>query len=380
MGKALLRALPPVGSPVPLVPDPREMAPDLSCGGRYAVHFLNSGTSALALALAYARRRTRADAPALLPAYGCPDLIAAATYAEVKPQLLDVEADTPWLSLEAVSRHVEKAAAVVAVNFLGMPERIDELAALARAADVPLIEDSAQMAPFAGNTVPRGDLVVFSFGRGKPIPLLSGGALLVRSDWAHEFSELFPAISAAHSGSASYLFKCMAYNVATRPGIFGLTRRLPFLNLGAVTYSPLDHVEAMAPSARARLGSAFARLAREPSDTQRALDSALSRLTQTVVNLPDKLARNRFPLLRYPLLARSAASRDALAARLDDAGLGASVFYGKSLAEIPGVPMVSGSDAPRAVDFARRLLTVPVHANVRSRDVDAMIEILTASA
>src|SRR3954468_3942194 len=143
MAQALFRALPPVGSSVPFLPDWQAPAPDLTCGGAYQPVLVDSGTSALSLALGFARQRNpRAGDLALLPAYGCPDLVAAAVHAGTRPEFVDVEADTPWLALDAVRRRVDAVTALVAVNFLGIPERLDALAGITRAAGVPLIEDS----------------------------------------------------------------------------------------------------------------------------------------------------------------------------------------------------------------------------------------------
>ena len=54
---------------------------------------------------------------------------------------------------------------------------------LADAAGAVLIEDSAQAFPRdGGGDFWQGDLVVLSFGRGKPVSLLGGGAVLYRDE------------------------------------------------------------------------------------------------------------------------------------------------------------------------------------------------------
>ena len=235
-----MRALRPVGGYVPLFPSEAVGGlPDLTCGGRYVVRFLNSGTAALARALAFsARRKASTGADALLPAYGCPDLIAAAMAVNVNVRLIDIEPDSPWLDLRKIPESLGTAAAIVAVNFLGMRERLEELLEAARARGVPLIEDSAQMAPFSAGSQPTGDLVVYSFGRGKPLTLLSGGALLVRSDWAHELDQLFPPQPVQNDASFAYWAKCIAYNAAIHPFSYAGLRRLPFLALGRLPTGP----------------------------------------------------------------------------------------------------------------------------------------------
>src|SRR6185312_4150347 len=56
----------------------------------YAAHLYQSGTAALAVAIADARHRHGSRNPeVILPAYCCPDVIAASQFAQVRPRLVD---------------------------------------------------------------------------------------------------------------------------------------------------------------------------------------------------------------------------------------------------------------------------------------------------
>lgn len=370
----MLRALRPVGSSIPLRPTSQCPLPDLTCGGRYSVRFLDSGTSALAQALQFSRSRAGARS-AILPAYGCPDLAAAAVYAALGIRLVDVEYETPFLSLTEVEKHVGECSAIVAANFMGMPERLDGLRGLASAAGIPLIEDSAQMAPFAGGAAPAGDLVVYSFGRGKPMSLLGGGALLIRCDWTEEFSAVVPAPPPVRGSALLSLAKRATYNLAIRPSVFALLRSIPALQLGKVEYQPLTSIEAMRDVTLPLLGDAYART-KPISAAQEALGHAMKTISDGIRDLPRTLGRDRFPLLRYPVLMEHAESREMAARRLARAGLGGSVLYGKSLADLFGMPLMIGGALDHARDFAARLITLPVHDDVLPQDIARMIDIL----
>jgi dTDP-4-amino-4,6-dideoxygalactose transaminase len=369
-------ALRPVGEYIPHrpAPDIGPYPPDWSDGGRYAVRYCDSGTTALTLALRLVANRRPAERRVLLPGYGCPDLVAAVIGAGLRPQLVDLENDRPWLDLAEVERQLSGATAIVAVNFLGMRERIETLSALARPAGVPVIEDSAQMAPFSGDSAPSGDLVIFSFGRGKPLPLLTGGALLLPRDWASEFDRELAPQPVARS-AVPYLLKSLAYNVAIQPRIFGWLRRLPMLRLGDVRYHPFVEPKSMHPTALARLATVQAR-ALVPSAAQRTLAAAIQALDERVVDLPTVQGATHRPLLRYPVLLPDGALRQHYLAKLDAAGLGASPMYARALFEIDGVPEVAGQSVPRAAQFAARLLTLPVHSDVSAAHVARMISIL----
>lgn len=371
----VIRALRPVGAPVPSFDGIQQVAPpDLSCGGMFAVRYVDSGTSALAQALTFARHR-RGELPALLPAYGCPDLVAAAAYARTRVRLVDLEQDSPWISFANAETHVDRASAIVAVNFLGMRERLEELRELAIQARVPLIEDSAQMAPFSGGNKPTGDLVIFSFGRGKPVSVLGGGAVLIRRDWADEFDVVVPAPDSTVDSAAKFWLKRRLYNIAIKPRVFGVLRHLPALKLGEVAYEALSEIRAMDPRGRALLGAAHARSA-VPHVSQHMLRERLRSVRSRVTDLPVLLGRDDAVLLRYPVLIDRPEHRAEVVARLDRAGLGPSTFYGKGLAEIAGLPPLEKGPAPNANCFASRLITLPIHEDVTPSDVDNMCAIL----
>ena len=63
-----------------------------------ASRFYQSGTAALAAAISAAKLLKNKNYPeVILPAYACPDLVSAAVFAGVKPVLVDLEAERPWL-------------------------------------------------------------------------------------------------------------------------------------------------------------------------------------------------------------------------------------------------------------------------------------------
>src|SRR5580700_2083909 len=175
------RSLPPSGNQIVL----SSQSGCLPVFEGYRSVWLSSGTAALALALMLCRRRHPEviQPEVILPAYACPDLVAAAVYTGVRPTLADVDAADPGFNLTSLQMMLSpNTIGVVAVNFLGIQERLPELRNLLKAwPAAALIEDDAQWYPEkTGGAGLQGDLVCLSFGRGKPVSLLGGGALLVR--------------------------------------------------------------------------------------------------------------------------------------------------------------------------------------------------------
>ena len=150
--------------------------------------FVQSGTAALAQALIIAKSAFTTDTPeVIVPGYACPDIISAAVYAGITPILVDLEPDRPYMSLSAIENAVTKnTVAIIAINFMGIPERISAIRGSLGDSGIIVIEDSAQWYPDADGETPissayHGDLVVLSFGKGKPLSLMGGGALLIKA-------------------------------------------------------------------------------------------------------------------------------------------------------------------------------------------------------
>ncbi len=183
----------------------------------YTPEYYSSGTAALAASIIAAIRLKGVDAPeVILPAYGCPDLVSAAVFAGAKTVLVDLVRDRPWMDLDQVSLHINThTVAVVAVSLFGIPERMEELRLVLDQHGVVLIEDSAQAFPRKpGAGFWSGDLVVLSFGRGKPVSLLGGGAVLFRD---RELGVHLAAVTGSTAGAARMRLRAAIYNLMISP-------------------------------------------------------------------------------------------------------------------------------------------------------------------
>src|SRR5215469_10953366 len=155
----------------------------------------------------------------VIPAYGCPDLVAACLNASLHPRLVDV-APSQWsYDLEALRSSLSNnTVAIVAINLLGLGDGSDELVRLCNERHIPLIQDSAQHLPRESIDWP-GDYVVLSFGRGKPLNLLHGGALISRSGDGSSLATQ-PAHYTLRERLLSSRSAAIAFNGLTRPLIY----------------------------------------------------------------------------------------------------------------------------------------------------------------
>ena len=112
-------------------------------------------------------------------------------YQGATPVFVDSESDTwnmcPTLLEEAITDRISKGKkpkAIVAVHLYGMPYKVNEIHAIAKSFDIPIIEDSAESlgSHYKGqNCGTFGDIAILSFNGNKIITTSGGGAIVTRT-------------------------------------------------------------------------------------------------------------------------------------------------------------------------------------------------------
>ncbi len=356
--------LPPVGHTISLHSTAENSLVEFLGGNQY---WVDSGTSALALAVLDAKTcfPEVQQARVIIPGYCCPDLVAACVYAGVEPVAVDINKNDPAYDLECIRAQLdERVIAIIAVNFLGIAERLGELRQLIGSLGLHtrLIEDNAQWFPAHKADVPvDSDYTVFSFGRGKPLSLLGGGLLLARAPLAGSVAAKIDQVDAP---SRLLPLKMRAYNLLLSPRLYMLLNRNPFMRLGETKYIALEKIQALDNFRCSLLSANFERYCARKSDLDNDYNEAMrANGLQQLVALTTPRARQ---LLRYPLVCSSAARKEYLVARLGQLGLGATAMYPSAIDKIAGVgERVCVPEAlVNAQEFARRFITLPLHAGV----------------
>jgi dTDP-4-amino-4,6-dideoxygalactose transaminase len=377
--------LPPVGNPIHLSGTAQQASGLQSDFSPYQPRYFASGTAALAAAISAAIKSRAIDQPeVILPAYGCPDLVSAAVFSGARPVLVDMEPDRPWMDLEQLPAKISsRTAAIVAANLFGISEQMGQLRPIAEQAGAVLIEDSAQAFPGSRETaIWEGDLVVLSFGRGKPVGLLGGGAVLSReAAWGDLLPECTAQLDSGMGQWASFRLKVALYNQMISPWLYWLPQGLPFLHLGETRYHTLPAIDAMDSVRQSVLPANIAAYRGDDMAAQKALVDMLGELdlsAKRIIDLPRvcKTPESR-RLLRYPLVV-DAVDRDPLYQALKRRGLGPSGMYPAALPGIPGLERLLEGQGPfpAAEVFATRILTLPTHNGVRRGDVAKICQVL----
>jgi hypothetical protein len=324
------------------------------------VCLLESGTAALALAL---RHVLAAVPPGMekrvaVPAYACPNLVAATLWAEAKPVYYDLSRNLAPEPTEIAKWLADEGTVVVHVDAFG---------ADAGPADHPrLIRDLAQsFAPYERDWRPSARHTIVSTGRAKPMSLTRGGALLTCAQSVDASVTAEAAIS-----KAQLLLRAAVYGVSLRPAVLGALSSIPQLGIGSTEFSPLVDVQRM-PGVWSGVFAAAVDAGREKFNTYRDETNRMLELAHDAgVSIPDIVSpsANRLPLLRVPVLCPTPDSAAALASKAWH--LGVSRLYGRVLPVIMGdeTPETAARQWPGAVWVADRLITLATHGRLSRRE------------
>ena len=344
-----------------------------------------TGTAALSLAIQQACFECDVQQPeVILPAYGCPDLVAACVFAQVKPILVDLKASTPWMDLDLLASAISpNTVAIVAVTFLGIRERLADLKSVIDGRDIALIEDSAQWCPSSSAENYHTDLVILSFGRGKPVSMMGGGLLLSKRSRNKLLKT--PSLASARNSSLihsiKYRIKAGLFNIILHPLIYGLVSRLWFLSIGETRYKSLDSIEPMLLEIESLLSANVIKY-QAKNDRSEALREIMTDDTLARVGLLDLGVycgvKKHQKQLRFPVLFPNAEQRDECLRLMLSQGLGASAMYGKALFQIDDISSKAFLHKGDSVaqDFAKRVLTLPTHEFVSESHLKKMENII----
>lgn len=289
----------------------------------------------------------------LIPGYTCYSVPAAIVKAGLKVSLYDLDPYSFQPDMADVEKKITpRTLALIGQHLLGIPSDIGGLSALARKNHIWCIEDAAQRMDFQrtgsiNESAP--DVTLYSFGRGKPLPLGHGGALVIR----RKMDMVVPP-----GANGQKTITPMAVRLLSWPGFYWLLEKLP-LGLGQTIYRPCFKVQAMNPGYQ-RIGCIaadhFDRLNRHRSRIATIYSKALGSDKDLTAFVP--------ACLRYPMLTEDQQKMSKLAQ------YGVRRLYPKALCDLkPLIPdlTVSGIQTPGSKQIARQLVTLPTHQGIKKQ-------------
>ena len=335
-----------------------------------SVSFFNSGRSALCAQLE--RWKVAGRDEVVVPAYTCWSVAASIVRAGLKLSVVDVDPE----SLDYDESALEKALApqtlaVIGTQLFARTANIGRLVTLARPLEIKIVDDAAQALPHQ----PGGaDVTLLSFGRGKPIALGGGGALLV-----HRGHQSDSSLSSSGWLAAG---KLAATTLLAQPNLYRLPQSLPFLGIGQTEYDPQFERAGTLYDWQRRLG--LLELERYPEMAARRSSHA-DELIAALAPFPSwklpALERVRLAPLRLPLLAPDRSSRDRFCERMHTLGVSAVPMYPTALPRIAALRphLVTEVDCPGGDELAARLVTLPTYPTLSSVDRRRLVQALVTT-
>ncbi len=347
------------------------------------VFLLSSGKAALTTILCgLATGSSRSKV--IIPAYTCYSVPSAIIRAGCRIVLCDVDPHTLDFNYADLQRQVDKETlCIVAPHLLGQAADILRVRAVAQAYGVTVVEDAAQA--MGGRLNGRwlgtqGDVGFFSLGRGKNVTAGSGGVILTDSDRvASQLSAIYEAApEASMKSQLANVLMIAAIRLAIHPSLYWVPAGLPFLGLGETIYDPHFAIHKMDGLRAGLLGGWEKRLRVSNGERADHVLRYLDRLPASLQQLDPVRARG-VAYLRLPVLMPSEEMKAAVCALGKEKGLGIGALYP---APVSDIPELAGTFLPRQFGGARvladRLVTLPVHHYVETRDIERICRSLQA--
>jgi UDP-2-acetamido-2-deoxy-ribo-hexuluronate aminotransferase len=317
---------------------------------------LSSGTDALLIAL-MAEGIGRGDA-VFLPAFTytataeVPLLLGATpVFVDIDPATFQIDPDHLEARIQAVAAAGQlKPRAVLGVDLFGQPADGAALRAIATRHGLFTLDDCAQAfgASLGGQPLGReADATAISFFPSKPLGAYGdGGALFTESD---ERAGLYRSLRTHGEGK-------LRYDVQR----IGINGRLDTLQ-AAVLLAKLDIFDA--------------ELARR-EEIARFYDSRLG----NVLTVPERVVESVSAWAVYAVLLPDTATRSAVQAACQAAGVATAVYYPKPLHHQPAYATHhDGSALPVSEDAATRIMALPMHPDLTQDQLDHVCEAVSAA-
>lgn len=316
----------------------------------------------------------------ILPAYTCYSVPSAIVKAGLDPVPCDLAAgsfDYDYTQLRALLG--PDVLCVLSVHLFGIPADTMRLSALCRPMGIFVVEDAAQAMDPSSHRRPlgtRGDVGIFSFGRGKNITSGSGGLIVTDSDIVgHTIRRIardLPPNGAGDGASAVAGLALMSLFIS--PRLYWMPAGLPFLRLGETIFHEDFPIRGLSPM-QARLLRGWRARLEQLNGGRREVATYYVRHIRGAREFGQ-----RIPYLRFPLLLDPDARRRILQ---DDTSrrLGITGMYPATVGRIPQLAgRLTESVFRQAEEVAASLVTLPTHPLLTRTDLETICGFVNAAS
>jgi len=352
------------------------------------VFFLSSGSAALILSLKSLKQISKRK-KVIFPAYTCPSILTAIVKNDLTPVICDIDRNGFNMNLNQLRSKIDKnTLAVIAVHLYGLPENIYQIKELTEKENVFLVEDAAQAFGNDLDSKPLGhfgDLSVLSFDRGKPMNLLSGGAIVVNAPQLTEIVvNVYKHYKPVHPlvFNLKYYILLVLYSFLFHPRMFWIPQALPWLKIGETNFTLDVNINHISPPVL-KLGQVIRRKFTDIKNVRLELIrqyKEIFHMHRHYFSFQHNDIDKEIILLRYPVVLRSKKIRDETLKILQKKGLGASGSYPAPINElnVASSYFKSSESYPNAKFISERIMTLPLHENVKPVDIELMASIISS--
>ena len=245
--------------------------------------------------------------------------------------------------------------AVITQHLFGIPTPVDPIKSIARGNNIYVIEDAAQA---LGGTIKGaflgmlGDFGLYSFGRGKPLPIGCGGALVGNKSVLHVMKKNPPYCE------LRTIPKILATQIVSHPMLYGIAEFLP-LGLGKTVFDPGFNITSMDTIAQ-RVGARSFNVLRTHNTHRNTVANEYTDAFDEDKTIP--IADDSIPVFtRFPVMA----GPKRISMRLKS--MGVRRMYPNALLHEPTIrPFILGDDnmTEGADHISKSLITLPTHGYI----------------
>ena len=293
----------------------------------------------------------------LIPGYTCYSVAAAVAKANLKIAVYDLDPETLNPDLTSFKNNIsEKTLAVVTQHLFGRLTPVNDLKRLTHEFGAYLIEDAAQAfgkCDDGGTPGTLGDFGLFSFGRGKPLPVGNGGALV-----SNDHTDMLMQIKFADTPNGyRQAALAAAMQIASKPALYWIPEKLP-LNLGITEFDLGYDVAGMPGSVQKMLAKALPHLERLNCHRKRIGNIYTENISNKVQLKHQGI---QISLIRYPVMLPKTISLHDLKQ------MGVRRMYPKAISDENSIkPYITRSQKPTlgAAEISEKLFTLPTHVGI----------------
>jgi perosamine synthetase len=293
----------------------------------------------------------------LVPGYACYSVAAAVAKANLKIRAYDLDPKTLAPDFDSIKKCVNnKTLAIISQHLFGIPTPVEELHVISMNSGAYHIEDAAQAFSGMSENMPvgaHGDFGLYSFGRGKPLPIGCGGALIGKD------KKLLGKLKLDRSSSGHIdLLKILITHIMASKAFYWIAETLP-LGLGDTVFDK-DFKTSTIPIKVNIFAEKSMAILEELNEHRKQIsklyNTAFNEDFLIPVNNNDSAVYTRFPLIV-----------DSKPVKKELIRLGVRRMYPKALVEEKTIkPYIVNvqETTPGSSEIAERLITFPTHKGI----------------